>query len=181
MAIVYPVARLLAQPKIFHALANFFNGRPDADTIRTCFYDLLEIDFEERDEEDCEFDAQEAVFDSQDDGTIFTIQLDNGVLCELKATEGEVKAQIRNDRELATSSAIYQRLVTAIEESCPEFLGDIALSSPPTPGNNYLSSDDGEGFSGSFHLKSNPDKEFAFDIQVVDPDQDHLTASIKPL
>jgi hypothetical protein len=180
MTIVYPVERLLAQPKIFYAIANYLEG-PDAETLRNSFYDLLEVDFGEQDAEDCEFEAQEVCFESEDDGAIFTIQLDNGVMCKLEAVEGEVRAQIKTDRELAASSAIYQRLVSAIEDSCPQFIGDIALCSPPTPGNNYLSSSNGESFEGIFHLKSNPDEKFSFNVLVIDPDADEMKATVKPI
>lgn len=180
MSIIYPVSRLLAQPKVFNAIANYFKG-PDADTIRSSFYELLEIEFDEEDPEDCEFEAEDVIFTSENDGAIFTIQLDTGIACKLEAIEGEIRAQINTDSELAATSAVYQRLVLAIEESCPEFSGDIALCSPPTPGNNFLSSDDGDCFVGSFHLKSNPDKRFSFNIMVIDPDADEMRATIKPM
>lgn len=180
MSIVYPVERLLAQPKIFYAIANYLEG-PDAETIRTSFYDLLEVEFEDQDADECEFEAQEVSFESIDEGAIFVIQLDTGVMCKLEAVGDEVRAHIKTDKELATSSAIYQRLVTAIEESCPQFRGDIALCSPPTPGNNFLSSANGESFEGIFHLKSNPDEKFAFNILVIDPEGDEMQATIKPM
>lgn len=178
MSIVYPVSRLLAQPKLFHAIANYFEG-PDADTLRSFFYDLIEMQFENMDPEDCEFDAEEARFDCEEDGSTFSIELDSGV--KIEAVQGETRTQISTDQDLAATSAVYQKLVTVIEESCPEFTGDIALCSPPTPGNNFLSSEDGECFVGSFHLKSNPDKQFAFNIQVIDPDADEMKATIKPM
>jgi hypothetical protein len=120
-------------------------------------------------------------FECEDDGAVFTIQLDTGIACKLEAVEGEVRAHIKTDRELAATSAVYQRLVTAIEESCPEFMGDIALCSPPTPGNNFLSSEEGDCFIGSFHLKSNPEQKFSFNVLVIDPDSDEMQATIKPM
>lgn len=180
MSIVYPVERLLSQPKLFNAVANYFEG-PDAETIRSSFYDLIEMEFENMDPEDCEFEASEVSFKSEDDGAIFIIELDTGIACRLEAIQGEMKAQISSERDLAATSAVYQRLVTAIEESCPEFSGDIALCSPPTPSNNFLSSEDGECFVGSFHLKSNPDKKFAFNVLVLDEDLDEMKATIKPM
>lgn len=180
MTIIYPMSRLLSQPKLFNAIANYFDG-PDAETLRTVFYDLLEVGFDSLDPEECEFEAQEVFFESVNEGEAFIVQFDTGIMCRLEAIEGEIKAQVKSDKELATSSAIYQRLVSAIEESCPELSGDIALCSPPTPGNNFLSSSDGEGFIGSFHLKSDPDIKFSFNIMVIDPDSDQMTATIKPM
>lgn len=180
MSIVYPVSRLLAQPRLFYAIANYLEG-PDAETIRSSFYELLEIDFDEKEAEDCEFQAEEVCFESEDDGAVFTIQLDTGVTCRLEAVQGEVQAQVRNDRELAATSAVYQKLVSVLEESCPEFKDDIALCSPPTPGNNFLSSVEGDYFEGSFHLKSNPEQKFAFNIVIVDPDSEEMQATVRPM
>lgn len=178
MTIVYPVERLLSQPKVFNAIASYLGG-PDSETLRTCFYDLLEFGFEDSLPEDCEFEAQEALFEADGDGSSFSIQLDTGVMCKLEAVEGEIKAQIRTDRELATSSAIYQKLVEAIEQSYPEYEGNIALCSPPTPGNNFLSSPEGDCFEGSFHLKSDPDERFEFNVQIIDPEEDEMQATVK--
>lgn len=181
MAIVYPVSRLLANPKIFYAIANYLGG-PDAETIRSAFYDLLEFDMEEEEDlDDCEFDAEEVCFSVEEEGAICNIQFDTGLLSRLEAVQGEIKAHINNDRELATASAIYQKLVTAIEKVNPDFKGDIALCSPPTPGNSYLRSIDGNNFVGNFHLLSNPDTQFAFNVLVLDADTEQLQATIHPI
>lgn len=180
MSIVYPVSRLLAQPKVFNAIANYFNG-PDAETIRSSFYDLLEIEFEDEDADDCEFEAQEVHFDCEDDGAVFMIQLDTGVACKLEAVAGEVKGQVSTESDLKMTSTVYQKLVSVIEDSFPELKGDIALCSPPTPGNNFLTSEDGDCFIGSFHLKSNPEKKYSFNVLVVDSDSDEMKATIKPM
>jgi hypothetical protein len=102
-------------------------------------------------------------------------------MSHLEAVQGEVKTQIKNEKDLATTSVIYQKLVSAIEEANPELKGDVALCSPPTPGNLYLRSPDGDNFEGSFHLLSNPEKEFSFQIEVLDSDSEKLRAFIKPL
>jgi len=88
---------------------------------------------------------------------------------------------ITNDGEMAATSAIYSRLVKAIEETNPELSGNIALCSPPTPANQYLRSDDGDRFEGSFHLLTDPDKQFAFNVEIVDVKTDDLKAFIRPL
>jgi hypothetical protein len=176
----YPVERLLGNPRVFYAVANYFNG-PDGDSIKDAFFDLLEYGFGEYDDaEDCEFAATEVLFRMLDDGT-FDIVLDSGISATMKPLEGETKAQITNDFEMAATSAIYQRIISAIEETNPEFSGNIVLCSPPTPGNAYLRSDDGERFEGSFHLLSDPDSQYAFTVEIIDVQRDVLQATYKPL
>ena len=183
MAIVYPVSRLLANPKIFFAIANYLGG-PDGETLRSAFYDLLEFELDlddDEDPDDCEFTAEEVCFSIEEDGTTCNIQFDSGLLSRLEAVEGEVKASITNDKELATASAIYQKLVSAIEVASPDLKGDIALCSPPTPGNSYLKSPDGNNFIGNFHLLSNPDTQYAFNVLVLDAKTEQLQATIRPI
>jgi hypothetical protein len=68
----------------------------------------------------------------------------------------------------------------AIEESRPEFAGDVVLCDPPLPSNQYLRSDDGESFNGQFHLLSDPDITFGFSIEVIDIPNDILKATVFP-
>ena len=181
MELIYPVNRLLANPRVFYAIANYLDG-PDAETLKDTFYDMLEYHFiDAENPDDCEFDSDEIAFRVTDsDGTV-EIVLSSGLSSILKPVEGETKAQISNDHEMAATSAIYQRIVAAIEESNPDFSGNIALCSPPTPGNHYLRSHDGERFEGSFHLLTEPEREFAFNIDIVDVNRDILRATYKPL
>jgi hypothetical protein len=179
--LIYPVARLLANPRIFHAIANYFDG-PDAETIKETFYELLEHNFQlVENADECVFESKEVCFLSREDGAMFEIVLDTGIAANLEAIEGEMRAQITNDSEMAAASAIYQRLVTAIEESNPEFTGNIALCSPPTPGNSYLRSRDGDRFEGSFHLLTDPDRLYSFNVEVIDVNTDQLKATIHPI
>jgi len=179
-SIIYPVSRLLANPRIFNAIADYLGG-PDAETIKDAFYDLLEYDFDEGEPEDCIFEAEEACFRVHDEGAKFEIALDSGIMSVLEAIEGEVKANITSDGEFAATSAIYQRLITAIEEAAPSLKGNIALCSPPTPGNSYLRSPDGESFEGSFHLLTEPEKTYAFSVRIIDLNGDKLEATIHPM
>jgi len=179
--IIYPLDRLLANPRIFYAIANRLGG-PDGMTLKTATYDLLEHDLDAyEDPNDVEFEAEEICFRIEDEDGKVEIILDNGMMSVLEAVEGEIRAAISNDGEFAASSAIYSRLVDAIQESHPELEGDIALCSPPTPGNSYLRSADGDSFSGSFHLLSDPEKQYAFNVEVVDLNSDTLKATIKPI
>ena len=180
MAIVYPVSRLLAQPKLFNAIANYLGG-PDAETLRSAFMEMLEYPFDEQDPDDCEFDAEEVIFEVEDDGAICTMSMDNGFIFKLEAVEGSAQCQITNESELSAAFAVNRRLILAIEESHPELKDDISLEHPPTPGNSFLSSNDGDHFAGTFHLRSNPEKKYAFNVLVVDPDADELKASIQPM
>lgn len=179
--IIYPVSRLLANPRVFHAVANYLGG-PDGETLKTAFYDLLEYDFSEcEDVKKCEFEATEVCFKVDEDNGNCEIILDSGLASLLEAVEGEVRAHITTDNEMAATSAIYKRLVTAIEESHPELEGNIALCSPPTPGNSYLRSPDGDNFLGSFHLLTDPESVYAFNVEVIDVTTDQLKAHIKPI
>jgi hypothetical protein len=82
---------------------------------------------------------------------------------------------------MAATSAIYDRIVKSLVEANPEFDGNIALVSPPTPGNSYLRSADGERFEGSFHLLSDPDRQFAFNVDIIDVNRDILRATYTPM
>jgi len=178
--IIYPVQRLLANPRIFFAIANYLQG-PEGSILKDAFYDLLEHPFfEEEDAEDCEFEASEVSFSIDDEGTV-QLTLDTGLASILKPVEGEIKARITNDHEMAAATAIYKRIITAIEESNPDFIGDITLVSPPTPGNQYLRSDDGDRFEGAFHLLSDPERQYTFTIDILDVHKDILKATYKPL
>ncbi len=44
--IIYPLDRLLANPRIFHAISNRLGG-PDGETLKCAFYDLLEYDLQD--------------------------------------------------------------------------------------------------------------------------------------
>ena len=177
--LIYPVSRLLANPRVFHAIADYLGG-PDADTIKEAFYDLLEYDFNSHeDPDDCIFEAQEVCFKCYGEGGLCEIILDSGIASRLEAVEGEIRAQISSEEEMAATSVIYQRIVTAIEESHPEFAGNIALCSPPTPGNQYLRSADSNRFEGSFHLLTDPDTLYAFNIDIIDVPNNQLKATIK--
>lgn len=181
MEIFYPVERLFSNPRVFYAISNYLGG-PDGDTLRVSFYELMEHGFEDvEDPFELEFDAEEVCFSiDPEDGTV-QITLSTGLASILKPVEGEIKAHITNDHELAATSAIYSRIVTAIEEANPDFVGNIALCSPPTPGNGYLRSMDGDRFEGEFHLLTDPEKQYAFNIEIIDVNNNDLRAVIKPI
>ena len=181
MEIFYPVDRLFANPRIFFAIANYLQG-PDGETLKQSFYELMEYGFGDyEDPEEIEFQADEICFSiDPEDGTL-QMTLNTGMASILKPLDGEIKAQITNDHEMAATSAIYDRLVTAIVEANPEFEGNIALCSPPTPGNSYLRSEDGERFQGEFHLLSDPERQYAFSVDIIDVNADVLKATYKPI
>jgi hypothetical protein len=179
--IFYPVERLLGNPRVFFAIANALGG-PDGETLKHSFLELLEYglsDFEDAD--DAEFLADEVCFAMDPETGDLQITLNTGMASILKPVEGEFKAQITNDHEMAAASAIYERIVKSIVEANPAFANDIALCSPPTPGNSYLRSDDGERFEGAFHLLSDPDREFAFSVDIIDVNADILKATYTPI
>jgi hypothetical protein len=179
--IFYPVDRLLANPRVFFAIANALDG-PDADVLKNAFYELMEYNFSEyEDPEDIEFEADEICFSIDLESGDVQITLNTGIASILKPIEGEFKAQITNDHEMAAASAIYERIVKSIVEANPAFDGDIALCSPPTPGNSYLRSEDGERFEGAFHLLSDPERQYAFHVDIIDVQADILKATYKPI
>lgn len=180
MIVVYPFSRLLANPKLFYAISDYLGG-PDGETLRESFYELLEVDLNEEGGEEFRFDVEEVVFESESEGAICVITFDNGRMLKLQAVEGELNAQITSDMDFAAASAVSRRLIDAIEESHPELKDDIALEHPPTPGNGFLCSENGEHFEGSFHLRSDPNVKFAFKINLLDPESDQLEAKIHPM
>lgn len=178
MVIVYPIPRLLANPRIFYAVANYLKGA-DAETLMEVFYSMLEFGFDgEEDPSDYEFDAEEVKFESTDEGAIFTIQFDNGLMTTMSAVNNEIKAQITSEKELGRVSEIYREIVSAIEETDPDLEGDIALCSPPTPSNTFLLSPDGNHFVGDFHLLSDPDRQFHFRVTPL-PEYDETDSNSK--
>lgn len=181
--IFYPISRLLANPRVFFAIANMLDG-PDGETLKQSFLELLEFglgDFE--DPEDCEFGmgADEVCFAIDPETGELQMTLNTGLASVLRPVEGELKAFITNDTEMAAASAIYDRIVKSIVEANPAFDGNIALCSPPTPGNSYLRSRDGERFEGAFHLLSDPDRQYSFNVDIIDVNQDILRATYKPI
>jgi hypothetical protein len=179
--IFYPVDRLLANPRVFFAIANALEG-PDADVLKNAFYELMEYNFSEyEDPEDIEFEADEICFSIDPENGDVQITLNTGIASILKPIEGEFKAQITNDHEMAAASAIYERIVKSLVEANPGFDGNIALCSPPTPGNSYLRSEDGERFEGAFHLLSDPELQFSFHVDIIDVQADILKATYKPI
>ena len=179
--IFYPVDRLFANPRIFFAIANALGG-PDGETLKQSFYELMEFGFGEyADPEEIEFEADEVCFSIEPESGDVQITLNTGLASILKPVEGELKAQITNDHEMAAASAIYDRIVKSLVEANPDFDGNIALCSPPTPGNSYLRSEDGERFEGAFHLLTDPERQYAFHVDIVDVQRDILKATYKPI
>ena len=64
--VIYPVLRLLANPRIFRAIANLFEG-PEWDVFAGAFYDLLEAEFMEDADVDPEFSSPEVCFREKPD------------------------------------------------------------------------------------------------------------------
>ena len=178
--IFYPIERLFANPRIFFAIANYLGG-PDVEVLKDAFYELLEYGFNEyEDIYDTEFGATEVCFRMNEAGLVDVV-LDTGLTCVLQPQEGDNRAHITNDFEMAATTALYDRIITAIVEANPDFKNNIALCSPPTPGNSYLRSSDGDRFEGSFHLLTDPEHEFTFLVDILDVQSDLLKATYKSL
>lgn len=179
--IIYPTARLLANPKVFFAIANWFDG-PDWETLAGAFYDLMEQGIVDNETElsEAAFDASEVCFrEKPEEPEVFQVILSNGLAIELRPSgDGDTYAAVRDAEDLALVSTIYSRLVKALEEARPDMKGDIALIDVPTPANGYLRDENGDAFRGSFHLLSDPDQKFSYVIDVVDISKDDLKARI---
>jgi hypothetical protein len=137
---------------------------------------MLEHHFDEEPQEELVFEPDEICIrmcENEDVELIF----DTGLACSLNRLDGEFKSLITNDHEMAATSAIYARIIAALEEANPDFTGNIALVSPPTPGNGYLRSDDGNQFEGHFHLLSDPGVTYRFVVEILDVAQDILKAN----
>jgi hypothetical protein len=176
--VIYPTERLLANPRIFMAIANEFDG-PDWETFRDAFYDLLESEFEDQDIEP-EFAIPEVAFRQKpEDPTVFQVILTNGQAIELQPS-GDSYSVIQSEDELGVVSVIYGRLVKAIEEARPDLKGDISLDNVPTIANGFLRDDDEDCFKGTFSLLSTPDKKFNFKVDIIDLHEDELKATVEP-
>ena len=177
--IIYPTGRLLANPRIFMAIANEFDG-PDWETFRDAFYDLIEAEFEDQDVEP-EFNIPEVCFrESPDDEGVFQVVLTNGMAIELRPQDGDKYSIVKNENELGVVSVIYGRLVKAIEEARPDLKGDVSLDAVPTLSNDFLRDEHEDCFKGTFSLLSEPDKKFKFQVDIVDLAEDELTATVEP-
>ena len=184
--IIYPVERLLAHPRIFMAIANYFldefDDAPDWETLREATYDLLEGEFEDMDVEP-RFEAPEVCFRIKpEEPEVYQVVLSNGNAIELKPTpDGDRYQVIESEEELGIASVIYGRLVRAIEAKRPDLKGDISLNDVPMFANGFLRDENGDAFRGTFSLLSSPDTKFNFVINVVDLEEDELEAEVTPL
>lgn len=180
--VIYPVGRILRNPKVFIAVAAFIQF-PEWETLAESFYDLIENEWLEDDEITPTFDSEMEVCFREDpvEEDVFQVILSNGNAVELRPNEeGEGHSVVSTEADFTAVSAIYTRLITALEEEAPHLKDDIALVDIPTPGNGFLRDEDGNAFRGAFHLKSNPDEKFDFVVDVIDIPTDKLKAIITP-
>jgi len=175
--IIWPTERLLGNPKVFQAIAEYFEG-PDFDLFSSTFYELMEHELENA--ENPEFFMGECCFrEKPEEEGVYQVILSNGNAIELRPS-GDAYAVVRDEDDLGVVSAIYGRLIKAIEVARPDLQGDIALCEMPTMANGFLRDSDGDAFRGKFHLLSDPDQEFKFVVDVVDLESDDLRARVEP-
>ncbi len=181
--IIYPAIRLLRNPKIFIAIATTFDVGPEWQVLADAFYDLIESEFEEADDIPV-FDEETEVCFRQDpeDELVFQVILSSGCAIELRPddVDGKSFSPVSSEADFAAVSAIYGRLIKALEEERPDLKDDIALVDIPTVKNGFLRDTDGNHFRGAFHLKSDPEKKFKFVVEVIDISDDLLKAEISP-
>lgn len=182
--IILPIDRLLGSPRFFYAIANSFDG-PDAEIIMEAFYDVIEHHLnEEENIEEVTWGPVEFCFrmDEEREG-VFQVIASTGQAVELHpqgdGTEtGSRYTTIKSLEQLSVSSHIYAHLVRSLEEARPDLAGDIALMETPTEANGFLRDETGDKFSGKFHLMSDPDKLFNFEIEIIDLNAGELRATI---
>lgn len=166
MAIVYPVSRLLENPKTFNAISRAL-GWPNMEILRDTFYDLLEFEFGEMDVEECEFEAEEVCFEVEGEKPLVClVTLDTGLAAKLEAVEEEAPTQIASEMDLNEAMKVHRKILSALERNNPHLKDDISLEHPPTPSNGYLFTRDGEHLAGEFHLRSNPETKFSFKLPI---------------
>jgi len=180
--IIYPAIRLLRNPKIFIAIAGVFDG-PEWQVFAESFYDLVEAEFEEADDIPVFDEEMEVCFrEDPDEERVFQVILSSGNALELRPDDEEGSySPVSSEADFAAVSAIYGRLIKALEEERPDLKDDIALVDIPTAGNGFLRDPNGDAFRGAFHLKSNPDQKFNFIVDVIDIPSDQLKARIEPV
>jgi len=178
--IIYPTDRLLANPRLFMAIANALGG-PDWETWRDAFHDLLEEEFVDEDIEP-EFNIPEFCFRQKpEDPEVYQVIVPSGMAIELKPSpDGESYSLIQNENDLGVVSAIYGRLIRAIEEARPDLKGEISLDDIPTLSNGFLRDYEEDCFAGTFTLLSAPDQKFRFKVDIVSLSDDELTATVEP-
>jgi len=175
--IIWPTERIMANPKIFQAIADYFEG-PEWDVFAGAFYDLMEGEIEEMDIP--QFLIGEVCFrEKPDEPEVFQVVLSNGSAIELRPNEG-VYSVVQSEDDLAIVSTIYGRLIKALEIARPDLKGDIALCDMPTMANGFLRDEDGDAFRGTFHLLSDPDSLHKFVVDVIDIASDDLRARVDP-
>lgn len=176
--VIWPIERLIGNPRVFQAVANRFEG-PDWELFAATFYDLIEHELEA--EDNPVFPEGECCFRQKpDEPEVFQVILSNGNAIELRPSGDDQYSVVQNEEEMGVVSAIYGRLVKAIEDARPDLKDDIALCDIPTVSNGFLRDTNGDAFRGSFHLLSDPEKRFKFVIDVIDLDKDDLRATIIP-
>ena len=123
--IIWPIDRLIGNPRVFQAVANHFEG-PDWELFASTFYDLIEHELQENDNPS--FPDGECCFrEKPDEPEIFQVILSNGNAIELRPSEDDQYFVVKNEEEMGVVSAIYGRLVKAIEAARPDLKDDIAL------------------------------------------------------
>ena len=176
--IIWPISRLMANPKVFKAVAEFFDG-PDWEMFASTFYDLMENEIEEGGADPEFFEGEVCFRETPGEEGCYQVVLSNGNAIELRPN-GDTYSGVASEDELGLVSAIYSRLVKAIEVARPDLEGDIALCDMPTFANDFLRDGDGNAFRGSLHLLTDPDKQYNFIVNVVDLDTDDLRATVTP-
>lgn len=188
----WPVERILRNPDIILAIANRL-GFPHWEAMFEAFYLLLEnelfeasrqvyegeviINDEDEMREQFIWSSEEVMFTYFFEENTLQVLGDSGMMIQMQEGTSPVigrgekrKSGIRNPEDFQISSTLYQGFIEQIEKEVPELKGDIVLCDPPVPSNNFLRDEETDMFIGFFHLISNPEKIYRFEI-TVDTDE----------
>ena len=176
--VILPIDLVLGNPKLMQATSNLLEG-PDWEVLIGAFYDLMGMHVNNFDDpETCSFPAGEVcIRRDPEDETVFQVILSTGDAIELRPVADGYTA-IKSEDDLGVVSAIYGRIVRAIEQACPELVGEVNLDEAPTPANRYLRDEKDDKFKGSFSLLSDENKKYTFEIEILDVEKDELKATV---
>jgi hypothetical protein len=159
----YPIDRLLAKPSIFSYIEDR-SGVP-YEYLTDAFYTLFELVLEELDENDEEPELVRFTADSSG----FLYEFNTGQMLQMeKSPEGIFRSQAEIDASFEINTHLMDKLRDVVPD---DWVDDFALSSIPSPKNNFLTDLDNDCFRGQIQRLSNPDEKLSFVLQYLGEDE----------
>lgn len=181
--IAYPTKRLLANPEVLVAIANHF--KLDEDGFATAFYTLQEIQLEDDDgdfsfKDDITYvlpdfkDPHNITIQSMGTGIYVTIKLDEEIDERTLKKIARINKFIQDCLKKAESLSVTDKV--EFSKSLKEDM--IVLDPPPTPKNNFLSSESSNTIEGGFYFLSDPTA-YKYVINILDVDHKKVDTKIE--